>query len=88
MNAERLKKLKTVRTYARVISQAKQTVLIDESILDDPYSNSDIMRNSVEVYDTKATKWEEAGLIQDRDGIKVWRGQYDGFLGYLAGFVS
>ena len=79
-------KFETVASYYRVINEKKQTVIIHEDVLTFDSSVTDIVRNSVQVYDDKIRDLP----IQKSEKIPkylVWKGKYDKFLGYQASFV-
>ena len=91
MKMEEGLQMRTIADCYNVISADKFTAIVNEKILDDPnVSMTDVVRNSVQIYDTKREKCP-VELIKGKDkldGFYLWKGSYDpNLLGYMAHFV-
>lgn len=85
MEFEKTKRMKAVADWVKVITDDKISVLVDESILDRPFTRVEIDRNSVQLYqkyiENKNPPVFESSKIK---GQLVWRGKYNSLYGYLA----
>ena len=85
LSREKKRKFEDVASYVKVICQNKTTVIIEEENLADEPTDSDIARNSIEIYSDKIPKLGNLiGPSQKVLGMLAWKGAYDhNFFGYM-----
>ena len=85
LNAEDRFEAEKVSKFFRVIASDKQTVLVRPDILSDKDLDfNKLIRNSVQIYDSKLEKIGRLLDKSDKTDLLIWKGKYNKILGYMA----
>jgi hypothetical protein len=86
MKDEELLQFETVAKNIKVISEDKMCILIDKAWLDGDRDEGTYEQHCVQIHRNVVTKKQYP--VSMVDGLWVWDGKYDEFLGYYAEFVT